>query len=130
MNTTTNIELIKSIIGRDDILPAFCGGVLPCDEEIMRGDIIYFYEPEVGLFPAEVIGHNRLLIHAAIPKRSRGKLAINAAKELANRLFSAGYEIFTVQKKIRHLKLFVLMVGFERIGSSSNRNYFIFRGAA
>ena len=119
MIVTTDCGLIKSILSRDDIVPTFCGGALPCDEVVMRGDVIYFYEPDVGLFPAEVIGLKRLLIHAAIPKLNRGKLAINAAKELAKRLFNSGYEILTVQKKMKHLKMFVLAIGFEQVCSSS-----------
>lgn len=124
---TTDYNLIRSILEQPDILPGFRHGKSPTEEQLQNKGIIYFYEPDVGLFPANILGKT-LVMHAAIPKENRGKKAVNAAKRLATYLTKNGYRVMTQQKDKRHLKAFVRMVGFEFISTLNDLNIYLFKG--
>ena len=111
VNITTDYALIRSIIERADILEGFCGHS-PSRDDLESEDIIYFYDEDIGLFPANVRGKN-LFFHAAIPKENRGKKAIKAAKELGVILLEKGYNIYAIQRDEPHLKRFAKMIGFK-----------------
>jgi len=127
VNITTDYDLVRSIIERPDILPGFNDGKTPSEEQLRDRHIIYFYDDEVGLFPANVHGKT-LVMHAAIPKENRGKKTIHAAKALAKLLVGNGYRVMTQQRKKRHLKSFVSAVGFKFIETIDDMNIYEFSG--
>jgi len=125
---TNDYELIKSIIARDDILPTLNHGEMPSMEQIMDDSIVYFYEPDVGLFPANVIGDHRLLMHVAIPKENRGKKALKAARKLVKQLIDKGYTLLARAVDKPHIKRFITMIGAEHTGYDGKYHNYILRG--
>lgn len=86
--------LIRSILEGDTVIDGFSDGV-PLED---LGIAVYFYDPNVGLFPARVKGKH-IDIHAAIPKENRGRAAVESARCLAKVLTSFG---LNVQSRIKH----------------------------
>lgn len=99
--------LIRSILEDETVIDGVTGGEILAD----LPSSLYFYSPNVGLLPANAKG-NTLSFHAAIPKKNRGIKAIKATRILANELSKSGYDIYArVEKGIKHIKAFTLMVG-------------------
>ena len=125
MILTRDYDLIRSIIERDDILPTFCGKS-PSDEVLKNENILYFYDENVGLFPAQLDG-KELIFHAAVPKENRGIKAINSIKGLFKDLLGRGYTIKTKTRDFPHIKRFINSIGFEYFGEEGNRKVYILR---
>ena len=111
MRPTKDMGLVRSILDREDITPGFFGDERATDSQLSSVDLIYFHQPGVGLFVANIKG-NSLIFHAAIPKENRGRKAVAAAIALGKVLLKAGYTIYTVQANKLHQRLFVKAVGF------------------
>ena len=112
---TQDYALVRSIIEDPDVMPGYCGDTPPTEGQLRHKEMVYFYDPAVGLFPANVFGRV-LVMHAAIPKKNRGIKAVNAAKALAALLHQAGYTVLAQQRNLPHLRAFVKMVGFGYLG--------------
>lgn len=100
--------LIRSLLEDKTIIDDLTGG----EKLTTLPDSLYFYNPDIGLLPANAKG-NALSFHAAIPRKNRGIKAIRSAKKLAVELSTAGYDVYArVSKGLKHVKAFLLMVGF------------------
>lgn len=114
MELTTNETLIRSILEDESVIGGFSDGEVIED----LSDAFYFYEEGVGLFPAR-ISDGVASMHAAIPKKNRGKKAVKAAKNLAYALDALGYTVTTqVRYNNKKSHCFVRMVGFKLTGQS------------
>ena len=101
-------NLIRSILEDESVITSMTGG----EKLATLPDSLYFYNPDVGLLPANSKG-NALSFHAAIPTKNRGIKAVRSAKKLAVELSTAGYDVYArVSKGLKHVKAFLLMVGF------------------
>ena len=127
MIVTRDYDLIRSIIEQPDILPGFNNGNKPTKDQLESDSMVYFYEPGVGLFPANLISDKALVFHAAIPKESRGIKAIRAAKSLGVELLANGFTIYTQQVNKPHFKRFVLLIGFEFLFIKKHLHYYQLR---
>lgn len=121
MILTTDETLIRSILEDESVIGGFSDGERVED----LSDAYYFYEEGVGIFPTR-IKNSIASIHAAIPKKNRGRKALEAAKNIVNILKLSGY---TVTAQVRYndkkTRSFVNMVGFSLTGS--NNNYQLYR---
>lgn len=119
MILTTDETLIRSILEDETVIDGFSDG-----KRIENLDIgIYFYEPDVGLFPVNLKG-NAVCVHAAIPKKNRGLKALEAAKWLAN-VLCLKYDVFTqVRHNREHVKRFVKMVGFTHLYDTDTHHFY------
>lgn len=120
---TKDERLIRSILEDDTVIDGFSNGERLKD----LSNALYFYDKDVGIFPARVAG--RLIsIHAAVTKKNRGAKAIKSARSLVKALVGAGYEVIArIRYNDKHVKRFVTMVGF--IYSHDKNNYHIYRYA-
>jgi len=111
MIVTTDEALIRSYLDDDTVREGFG----PVDDVLMP-DALYFYEPDVGLFPARYEG-NVINVHAAIPKKNRGIKMIRAAKHLGQWLLARDWRVFTtVEHEKRHIIHCIKLIGFMKIG--------------
>ena len=121
MELTTDESLIRSILEDESVIDGFSDGK-PVDD---LTDAYFFYEEGVGIFPVR-INNGVVDIHAAIPKKNRGKKALEAAKSISNILTLSGY---TVTARVRYndkkTRCFINMVGFHLTGS--NDQYQMYR---
>ena len=105
---TTDEVLIRSILEDPTVIDGFSDGEVIKD---LTGGI-YFYIPDVGLFPSVLRG-NVLSCHAAIPKKNRGIKAVKAVKILIKELVDLGYELETrARHENKAAHRFNVMVGF------------------
>jgi len=122
---TRDEPLIRSILEDDSVIHGFNDGE-KLDSVFLPG-ALYFYERNVGLFPAKVNG-SIISMHAAIPSKNRGVRAIKSAKWLCRFLVDIGYDVIArVRYNDGHVKRFVSMVGF--VYSHDKNNYHIYRYA-
>ena len=112
MNLTTDETLIRSILEDETVIDGFSDGEKVED----LSTAIFLYEEGVGIFPTRITG-GVACIHAAIPKKNRGKKALEAAKSAVNMLRTSGYTVIAqVRYNDKKTRSFVNMVGFTLTG--------------
>ena len=117
---TTDETLIRTILEDDSVIEGFSDGERVED----LSSALYFHEKGVGIFPV-VIREGKASIHAAIPKKNRGKKALEACKNVINTLKTMGYEVIAqVRYNDKKTRCFVNMVGFTSTGSNNNHQLY------
>lgn len=107
---------IRHYLDDPEILEGFNDGQRV--EDLRLFDAIYLHVKGTGLFPVNV--HGKIAsIHAAIPRKNRGKKAIKAGKMAINWLRDKGYMVTCQVRKDRpDVMNYASLCGFKRISES------------